>query len=39
MGFLAGFSFISRFFKYLLVNNGYGSTYDQMIAKHHEKIK
>jgi hypothetical protein len=38
MGFLAGFSFISRLSKHFLVSNGVGATYDKMIAKHHEKV-
>lgn len=39
MGFLAGFSFISRFLKYILVSHGVGATYDKMIAKHHDKVQ
>ena len=39
MGFLAGFSFLSRFMKYFLVSHGVGASYDKMIAKHLEKTQ
>jgi len=39
MGFLAGFSFIARFSKHILVSNRVGYRYDKIIEDHQAKIQ
>eukprot|EP00347_Sterkiella_histriomuscorum_P015300 403357546 len=39
MGFLAGFSFLARFSKHILVSNKVGRAYDRMIEDHLQKVQ
>ena len=42
MGFLAGFSFISRMTKHILVENGVGSDADKLVQDHikrHQRLR
>ena len=39
MGFLAGFSFIARFSKHILVTHRVGHQYDKMIEDHQAKVQ